>query len=140
MWHSVLADLIDIKGTVYSDEEIENMSADALRMASLRIVQVDWAFTSSTLPHHKTTILLNEDLGRFADINLLPGGERLLALGMDGSLTMFSLRTEAVITTISGRDDRFAGTRQHPKTFRLYPTSLLCGFIVVHCLGEHRPT
>ncbi|KAI0087027.1 hypothetical protein BDY19DRAFT_323188 [Irpex rosettiformis] len=132
VWLSVLVDLLHIKPSVYSQEDINGMSVSQLREASQRIVQVDRAFSSATLPHREVRILDSVKLATFAKVALLPGGDRAIILKENGSFDIHDIATGNVLLSAP----RIEGSPVTKSFMRLYPKSLYTGHILVNA-GVH---
>lgn len=129
----MLVDLMKIKDTVYSREDVENMSATQLREASVRIVQIDHAFRSWKLPHHRVPMPLEV---KCSDMVLLPGGDRLLVVGRDGSLTIYQVATRQEVLSCPYSADPSWSTATRTSVFGLHPISLHDGYIALLAIGK----
>jgi hypothetical protein len=127
IWFSVLLDLLRIKPSLYGREHMEQMSATQLRDASIRLVKVDMAFTSMTLPHRKIKLLPNLDTSNIAFVTLLPGGDRLFVLRINGSFGIYRTSTGKAVCSIPRRE----GMPVNNVSARIFPRSLDAGHIVI---------
>ncbi|KAI0087026.1 hypothetical protein BDY19DRAFT_958142 [Irpex rosettiformis] len=104
------------------------MSVSQLREASQRIVQVDRAFSSPTLPHREVRILDSVRSTTCAEVALLPGGDRGIVLKENGSFDIHDITTGNVLLSAP----RIEGSPVTKSFMRLYPTSLYTGHILVN--------
>lgn len=128
MWFAAFLDLLRVKPSVYSQEDLEKMSVSHLREASQRIVQVDRAFSCPTMPHREMQILRSADLSKCADVALFPGGERVLVLKKNGSFDIYDISTGNKAISIP----RIEGLPINECFVRLYPTSIDTGHILIY--------
>ncbi|KAI0795250.1 hypothetical protein BC629DRAFT_313552 [Irpex lacteus] len=131
VWLSVLTDLIRIKPSAYSKQDVEDMSAADLRKASLRIVLVDRAYSSPTLPHREVALFSREDVVGCTQTLLFPGGKRLLILRASGSFTIYDISARKTVVDVPPTNTR-ASSQRSTSTAQLFPTSLYTGHIVIH--------
>ncbi len=120
-----------IKPSAYSRQDVEDMSAAELRKASLRIVLVDRAYSSPTLPHREVALFSREDVVGCTQTLLFPGGERLLILRASGSFTIYDIRARKTVVDIPPTNAH-ARSQRSTSTAQLFPTSLYTGHIVIH--------
>ena len=128
VWLSVFVDLLLVKPSVYSSEDVEGMSVSQLREASRRIVQIDHAFSCPTLPHRENLILRSVDLTKCTDVALFPGGTRVLVLKRNGSFGVHDISTGRIVLSAP----RIEGLPVNRSFVRLYPASIHTGYILVY--------
>jgi len=128
VWLCAFNDLLRVKPSVYTTEDIEEMSSLQLREASRRIAHVDWAFSIREAPYAETTVLKCVSLSDVEDVTLLPGGERALILKIDGSLHIYDIAANSLLFSTPEIEDKPANVR---RVRRLYPMSLHTGYVVV---------
>ncbi|KAI0795239.1 hypothetical protein BC629DRAFT_1439530 [Irpex lacteus] len=128
VWFTAFLDLLRVKPSVYSREDLEGMSVFQLREASQRIVQVDRAFSCPTMPHREIQILRSADLSKCTEVALFQGGERILVLRKNGSFDIHDITTGNKVFAIP----RIEGLPINECFVRLYPTSIDTGHILVY--------
>ncbi|KAI0696417.1 hypothetical protein BC835DRAFT_863550 [Cytidiella melzeri] len=128
VWLTVLLDLKYVKPSVYTREDIAQMSATRLREASLLMVRVDQAFSSPKLPHGGVPVLPAVDLSDVTQLALIPGGERLVILRTNGTFDIYDVATGNVVGTAPRMP--VDGLPANRSFLRLYPISLHTGYIV----------
>lgn len=128
VWFAAFLDLLRVKPSVYSREDIDRMSVSQLREASQRIVQVDRAFSCPTMPHREMQILRSADLSKCTEVALFPRGERILVLKKNGSFDIHDISTGNKVFAIP----RIEGLPINECFVRLYPISIDTGHILVY--------
>lgn len=128
VWLAVFLDLLRVKPSVYSYDDIATMSSSQLREASRRTVQVDRAFSSPIFPHHEAIILPSVDLASCADVTLLPGGERVLVLRNNAAFEVYDIASGNIVFSAP----EIEGLQVARSFARLYPTSMSTGCILVY--------
>ncbi|KAI0087043.1 hypothetical protein BDY19DRAFT_995463 [Irpex rosettiformis] len=138
VWLSALNDLMNVKPSVYSTQDIQSMSATQLREAALRMVLVDRAYSSPELPHRKIKLLSRHVMSPdYTQACLFPGGEQLLILSKDGSFEIYDIDAKKVVTYV---DAQRSGWGRASSTARLFPISLHMGYIVVQASNRYGTT
>ena len=124
---------MEIKPSVYSKEDIQDMSARELREACLKMVLVDRAYSSPVLPHREIQLFSREEVVGCTQALLLPGGERLLILHNSGSFRIHDIRTsKTVIDCLALRPE----WKRTSSKAQLFPKSMLTGYIVLQVSGK----
>ena len=128
VWLCAFNDLLRVKPSVYTPEDIEEMSISQLREASRWIVQIDWVFSVREAPYHETTVLNSVPVSDCYDVTLLPGGKRALIPNSDGALHVYDIAADSLLFSAPKIEDdpvNRCGVRH------LYPMSLHTGYVVV---------
>lgn len=129
IWHAVFTDLLTVKPLPYSSSDIENMSSEELRQASVRIVRVDEAYSDAKItprPAHSCTVR-----GDCCAVQLLPGGERYISVHWLGEVWLSDLLSPTPVSTVQHHIDSeypaYADVALH-----IYPQDLHSGFALTY--------
>ena len=128
VWLRVFSDLSRVKPSIYSAEDVEELSTSQLKEASQRIVQVDRAFSLPNVPHREVKVLESVPLSDCFEVTLFPGGERVLVPGSDGSFDVYDIATGNLVLSAP----RIEGELVNRCFVRnIHPTSIHTGYILV---------
>ena len=129
VWLSAINDLSSINPSVYSVQEINDMTAVELREASCRIVQVHRAFSSPNLPHREIKLLKRDEMSAdYTQALLFPGGERLLILSETGSFDIYDIAARKIMMHIPALKPAWHDASDRAEIF---PISANVGYIVI---------
>ena len=128
VWASVFVDLLRVKPSAYTMENVEQMTALQLRQASRRTVYVDQAFSCPEgTPYRETRILGSAELSMHNHLILLPGGHRALVVKLDSSFDIYDIATSNVVLSSTPTE----GPERRKSIAHLHPTSINTGYIVI---------
>lgn len=139
VWAPYMVNLTTVRPSVYSVKDFEEMSATQLREAAVRMVLVDRAYASPTLPHKPTVLFYGEKVDKIWTVALFPGGERLLIVKQDssgvGCVDIYDIANRKVVRRLRRKEgrDRISGL---PCGIRICPTSVRSGFFMVEMTGK----
>lgn len=128
VWITVFTDLLAVKPLPYSSSDIEAMSSEELRLASIRLVRIDESFSSARIVHKPSHVIkVGEDC---VEVRLLPGGDRYVALSTTGNVRLCAMDASKPISVVSVRYELRTPTTFTPK-IRIFPQDLHSGYVSI---------
>lgn len=98
VWIPFMIKFTKARPSTYSVDDFEEMSVAQLREAAVRMVLVDRAYASPTLPHRPILLFSGQEVDNFSTVVLFPGGERLLIVRDDGTLQIYDIESKTFIS------------------------------------------
>ncbi|KAI0795258.1 hypothetical protein BC629DRAFT_313977 [Irpex lacteus] len=136
VWVPFMIKFTKARPSAYSVDDFEEMSAAQLREAAARMVLVDRAYASPTLPHRPILLFSGQEVDNFSTVVLFPGGERLLIVRDDGTLQIYDIASKTFISHSAKplRGDGL-GPHQFKPHVRFCSTSVRSGFLVADLIA-----
>ena len=135
VWVSVINDLLSIKPSIYSVQDINGMTAVQLREASLQMVQVERAYSSPVLPHREIELVSSDHMSwEYRQALLFPGGKQLLLLNNNGTFEIHDVDARKVIlrSPVPKAEWGYGSS-----TAKIFPISAHIGYLVIYACGKY---